>query len=111
MTVTDELITELRALTDERIPQGGSEADTRFSDEELRSILAGAATIEQAAARVWRHKAAMAFSERGGMEETRAGNEQTRFASLQEYRDHCLRMAAMFEPVVVGSLERTDFWK
>jgi hypothetical protein len=36
------------------------------------------------------------MSERGGLEESTAGDERLKFVSLQEYEDHCLRMADMY---------------
>lgn len=105
MNPTDELRAQLRALLDERIPPGGSESDTRFSDKELDEILTRSASLQEAAAEGWLRKAGRAFSERGGMEETRAGNEQTRFASLKDYRDHCLRMYELYKSLAsIGSL-------
>jgi len=96
MTPTPELREKLRRLTDEVIPPGGSDTDTRFTDAELDEILEAAESVEEAAAEVWELKAARAMSERGGLEESRAGDEQHRFVSLKDYRDHCLQMAALF---------------
>ena len=97
MNPTKELRDQLRALLDERIPPGGSESDTRFADAELDEILTRSASLYEAAAEGWLRKAGRAFSERGGMEESRAGNEQTRFASLKDYRDHCLQMHQLYK--------------
>lgn len=110
MTPSANLRVQLRALTDEVIPAGGSELDTRFTDAELDQILLAASTIESAAAEVWRRKAARAFSERGGIERSSAGDERVEFVSIEKYRDHCLKMAAMFEPVRIGIVNRSDFW-
>lgn len=110
MTPTSELRAQLRVLADESIPAGGSDADTRFTDAELDQILTAASSVESAAAEAWRRKAARAFSERGGIERSSVGDERTEFASLAAYRDHCLRMAAMFEPVRIGVVNRPDFW-
>lgn len=96
MTPTPELRTRLRALIDERIPPGRTDADTRFTDAELDEILTAASTIEAAAAECWLRKATRAFSERGGLEKSRAGDESHEFVSLKEYRDHCLAMAELF---------------
>lgn len=96
MTPTAELRDRLRRLIDEVIPQGGTDADTRFTDAELDEILEGVQYLEEAASEVWELKAARAYSERGGLEESRAGDEAHRFASLKDYRDHCLQMAELF---------------
>lgn len=96
MTPTTELREQLRRLIDEVIPAGGTEADTRFTDEELDEILTTASYIEEAAAEAWTRKAGRAFSERGGLEENSAGDERFKFFSLEKYRDHCLGMAEHF---------------
>ena len=96
MTPTAELRERLRRLIDERIPPGGTDADTRFTDAELDEVLAGARTLEEAAAECWELKAARAMSERGGLEAADAGDESLKFVSLVDYRDHCLRMAELY---------------
>jgi hypothetical protein len=96
MTPTDELRSKLRLLIDEQIPTNGTDTDTRFTDEELDEIMSEAVDIYAAASEAWFRKAARAMSERGGLEESSAGDERLKFISLQEYENHCLRMADMF---------------
>ena len=93
MTPSQELRDQLRELIDERIPPGGTDADTRFSDAELDRILQAASTLNQAAAEGWRRKAARALSERGGLVSAGAGDERFEFVSPKEFREHCLQMA------------------
>lgn len=102
MEPTAELRTRLRRLIDERIPSGGTDADTRFTDAEIDDLLTEASSIEEAAAAGWRQKAAWAMSERGGLEKSRAGDEAHEFVSLETYRDHCLKMAAHYADQVPG---------
>lgn len=106
MTPTEELRTKLRNLIDERIPIGGTDADTRFLNSELDEILSEASDINQAAAEGWTTKALRAMSERGGLEESEAGNEKLKFVSIKEYRDHCLEMAKMFSEMAPGQGSR-----
>ena len=97
MTPTPELRERLRRLLDERIPDGGSDTDTRFSDAELDEILADARNLHLAAAEGWRRKAAVVARELGPVASTRAGDtavEQVRVTDLQAY---CLQMAAEYE--------------
>lgn len=96
MTPTDELRAKLRRLLDEVIPPGGTESDTRFTTEEIDELLTEASNLDQAAAEGWTRKAARAMSERGGLEESQAGDERHRFVSIQAYRDHCLAMAQLY---------------
>lgn len=100
MTPTAELRDRLRRLIDEVIPPGETEADTRFMDAELDEILNAAQCIEEAAAEAWERKAARAMSERGGLEESQAGDQRFRFVSLADYRAHCLAMAERFRSKV-----------
>lgn len=103
MTPTADLRTELRELLDEIIPSGGTESDTRFTTARIDSMLTAAASIYEAAADGWTLKAARAFSERGGLEQTTAGNETLKFASLTDYYNYCKEMSATFESMVPGS--------
>lgn len=102
MTPTDELRTELRELLDEEIPSGGTDSDTRFTNEQIDKLLQNADYIEEAAAAGWKRKALRAMSERGGLQESQAGDERHKFIDLEKYRDHCLAMAKMFSDMVPG---------
>lgn len=106
MIPTPELRTELRELIDEVIPEGGTEADTRFTDAQLDALIEKANTIEEAAAAAWERKGLRAMSERGGLEESQAGNERMKFVSIEAYRDHCFQMAAYFRGKVPGGGSR-----
>lgn len=96
MVPTDELRTELRELLDEVIPAGGTESNTRFTNAQIDALLTTAFDINEAAANGWRRKALKAMSERGGLQESQAGNEKLKFIDIETYRDHCLKMAEMF---------------
>lgn len=111
MAPTDDLRAKLRPLIDEIIPAGKLDTDTRIDNTELDEILTASATLNYAAAEGWRRKAARAMSERGGLEKSSAGDESHTFVSIEAYRDHCLRMAAQFGGVQVGTIERSDFWE
>jgi len=102
MTPTAELREKLRQLLDEKIPPGGSDADTRFRDGEIDALLQEANHIHEAAAAGWKLKAAWAMSERGGLEESQAGDERHKFVKLTEYRDHCMQMADMYASMAPG---------
>jgi len=122
MIVTDAIVTLLRTMIDEVIPEGGTDKDTRFTNDFLTQVLTEASSLEEAAALLWEMKAARAFSERGGIEETKAGDESIKYVSLAEYRDHCERMADHYwkkagkygsklfsiEPPEVGGLKEVE---
>lgn len=96
MTPTAELRTELRELIDEIIPAGGTDANTRFTDQQIDIILTAANSVNEAAAAGWERKALRAMSERGGLQESQAGNERLKFVTIESYRDHCWQMVAYF---------------
>lgn len=102
MTATPSLILMLREMIDEVIPEGGTDKETRFSDDFLTQVLTESSSLEEAAAKLWELKAAKAFSERGGIEETRAGDESIKYVSLAEYRDHCYQMADHYKRMTKG---------
>lgn len=93
MTPTPELRTRLRRLIDEKIPQTGSDADTRFSDADLDDLLNESQTVYGAAALGWTEKAGMLQDEMGEVEETRLGQESYRLVQLKERLAYALTMA------------------
>lgn len=99
MTPTPELRDRLRRLLDERIPPGGSDADTRIPDAELDEILAEAPNLYLAAAEGWRRKAAMVARELGPVASSRAGDAAVDMVKLTEAQQYCLRMAAEYERI------------
>lgn len=58
MDVTAELIEELRVRIGERIPEGGADTDTLFTDAELTVLLDQVADITAGTALGWEFKAA-----------------------------------------------------
>ena len=83
MTPNDTLRKQLRQFLSEKIPQGGSDADTRFSDEEVDQLLLDAQTVFGAAATGWMLKAGM-LQEEAELEEERTGAESYRYTKLQD---------------------------
>lgn len=79
MTPTPTLREHLRALIQERIPVGGSESDTSFTDAQLDTwFLVPSSSLEEAAWRGWLVKAG---DDRGGVIERTIGSERLRFAN------------------------------
>lgn len=106
MTPTAELRTRLRRALDEAIPAGGTADSTRFTDEEIDEFLTEAASLPAAAAEGWTRKAARAMSERGGLDESQAGDQKFKFVSIAAYRDHCLAMARLYSDQIAGAGSR-----
>ncbi len=96
MTPTSGLRTRLRKLLDERIPTGGSAADTRFMDKDLDELLTDADTIYGAAAAGWTLKAGMYQAEMGELEQTTAGQETYRLTALKDRQAYALKMAETY---------------
>lgn len=93
MTPTKELRTRLRKLLDERIPEGGSDADTRFTDEDLDELLTEAANVFGAASTGWTMKAGMFQAEMGDVERMTLGQETEQLVSLKDRLEYALKMA------------------
>ena len=93
MTPTDVLRARLRKLLDERAPEGGSAADTKFADDDLDELLAEASNVFGAASMGWIAKAAMLQSEMGDAESLTLGQESERLVSLKDRLEYALRMA------------------
>ena len=93
MTPTPELVARLRRFLGEKIPPGGTEADTRFEDNELEDLLEESQTIYGAASLGWTEKAGMFQEEMGSVEETSTGSERYRFIQRKDRLAYAQTMA------------------
>lgn len=104
MTPTLELRTKLRKLLDEKIPEGGSDADTRFSDADIDELLAEAANIYGAAAAGWTLKAGMFQKELGEVESYSVGQERYDLRKLKDMLEYALKMAETYSRMAASSM-------
>ena len=107
MTPTPELRTKLRKLLDERIPEDGSDADTRFSDEDIDELLIDATNIYEAAAEGWTRKAAMYQRELGQIQSYAVGQERYDLANVKDMLEYALMMAETFRQMAARSMGST----
>ena len=103
MTPTTELRIKLRKLLDERIPEDGSDADTRFSDADIDELLIDATNIYEAAATGWTMKAAMFQRELGQIESYSVGQERYDMRKLEDMVNYALKMAETYSRMVASS--------
>lgn len=108
MEPTDDLRTRLRAWLRERIPAGGTDADTRFTNAEIDDLLSASDSLEQAAWMGWMEKAAMIHEEGGGVVERSVGSERLKLVDPSKKAAFALQMADYYyglipEPVGAGS--------
>jgi len=84
MTPTDDLRLTLRMNLDEVIPEGGTDADTLFTDAEIDNLLIQSKTIEEASWRGWVIKgmrlAMQSMSGGGGLISAQMGAEQFKWS-------------------------------
>lgn len=104
MTPTEELRTKLRKLLDERIPEGGSDADTRFTDADIDELLTEATNIYAAAAAGWTLKAGMLQQELGQIESYAVGQERYDMRKLQDMVNYALKMAETYSRMAASSM-------
>ncbi len=104
MTPTPELRTKLRKLLDERIPEDGSDADTRFSDADIDELLIEATNIYEAAAAGWTLKAGMLQSEMGEVERLTLGQETEQLVSLRDRLSYALTMAETYSRMATSHM-------
>ncbi len=104
MTPTAELWEELRELLDEVIPEGGTESDTRFTDEQLDRLLSKARNIYAAAAEGWTRKAAMFQRELGQFESYSVGQERYDLAKAKSMLEYALMMANTYSRMAASSM-------
>ena len=96
MASAEEL--QLRRLLGEPIPDGGSEDDTLFSEDEIQSLLSSNPGIERAAFEGWRMKAAALTN----LVDTTEGNAQRKFGQLL---DNALDMVRLYQRSSTGATE------
>ncbi len=96
MIPSEGLRTRLRKLLDERIPEGGTVADTRFSDEDLDELLAEARCIYSAATAGWTLKAGMYQREMEDLEAYSLGDRSEKLTALKDRQEYALSMASQY---------------
>ena len=104
MTPTTELRAKLRKLLDERIPEGGSDADTRFSDADIDELLSEAVNIYEAAAAGWTLKATMFQREAGQIQSYSVGQERYEMANPKDLMEYALKMAETYSRMAASHM-------
>ncbi len=104
MTPTTELRAKLRKLLDERIPEDGSDADTRFTDADIDELLIDATNLYEAAAAGWTLKAGMFQRELGQIESYSVGQERYDMRKLQDMVNYALKMAETYSRMAASSM-------
>lgn len=107
MLPTPTLELQLRSYLDAAIPDGGTDADTPFTADEIDALLTDADTVDAAAAAGWRLRAARAQSETDGLQQFSLDQQAFRFESLKDRREHALAMATQFAAAVVVTTDET----
>ena len=104
MTPTTELRTKLRKLLDERIPEGGSDTDTRFLDADMDELLIEAANIYEAAAAGWTLKATMFQREAGQIQSYSVGQERYEMSNPKDLMEYALKMAETYSRMAASGM-------
>ncbi|UKM63119.1 hypothetical protein [Weizmannia phage Youna2] len=101
---TEALILRLRRAVDERIPAGGSDTDTAYTDAELDAYLDEVdGNLNLAAANIWLEKAT-ALSPDGSIQSYSVAGESYSFASKREAYDHAMAMHKLYLSRVAPTL-------
>lgn len=94
----------MRKLLDERIPEGGSDSDTRFSDADIDELLSEAANIYEAAAAGWTLKATMFQREAGQIRSYSVGQERYEMSNPKDLMEYALKMAETYSRMAASSI-------
>lgn len=103
MTMTqEEIIVLLRTYIEEPIPEGGTESDTRFTDQEIWLVYQQSGKrIYRAASRLWRIKGtkwvAEMYKDSGAVKSYKTGDEQYEHRSPKDLMDFINAMAEQYE--------------
>lgn len=94
----------MRKLLDERIPEDGSDADTRFTNADIDELLIDATNIYEAAAAGWTIKAGMFQRELGQIESYSVGQERYDMRKLQDMVNYALKMAETYSRMAASRM-------
>ena len=94
----------MRRLLDERIPEGGSDSDTRYSDADIDELLSEAANIYEAAAAGWTLKATMFQREAGQIQSYSVGQERYEMSNPKDLMEYALKMAETYSRMAASSM-------
>lgn len=97
MIITDEAVRKVRRYLNEVIPDGGTPADTGFSEQDINDLLTDSTNIYAAAAQGWRLKAATASQQAGELKKYTIGQESYERTTGSDYAEYCLEMAKMYD--------------
>lgn len=86
MALADNI--KLRQLLGEDIPDGGTDEDTMFTDQEIIDLLDSNPDVERAAYEGWRAKAARFAS----LVDTTEGNSQKKFSQLLDNAESMVKL-------------------
>jgi hypothetical protein len=103
MEATTELRTRLRKLLNERIPEGGTEASTNFTDFDLDTLLTESDNLDSAVAKGWTEKAGLLQAD---IESYSIGSEKYDLTSLKDRLNHALAVAKQYG-VAADALKET----
>jgi len=89
---------QLRQLLGETIPEGGTDADTLFTDDEIQSYLDATSSVDRAAYEGWRVKAARLSN----LVDVTEGNASRKMSDLHA---QAMSMVRQFERATAGPTE------
>lgn len=92
---------QLRELLGERIPAGGTDADTLFSDDQIDDLLTRNATMNEAAHEGWRIKAA----ELSDLVDTAEGTSKRAMSDLHK---HAIAMIESYAGGAGGATQQSQ---
>lgn len=102
---TEAELLKLRRAIDERIPAGGTEADTNYTDAELSVYLDDVSgNFNLTASNIWLEKATQLAPKAGGMTSYSVAGESYSFATSQEAFDHAMAMHKLYLSRVAPTL-------
>lgn len=93
MIVTEECIKRIRELLNEGVPEGGTDADTLFSDLNLTITVQSAESENHALYLLWTQKAGRIQVKAGDIKSIHAGGENIERYTAADYVNLCLKTA------------------
>ncbi|MEL3899319.1 hypothetical protein [Treponema phagedenis] len=93
MTITAELVQRIRALLNEKIPNGGTAADTNFADTDIAAVLQIAESENHALFILWTQKSSLVQKDANFIKRIQAGGESVERYTAGDYANLFLKIA------------------
>ena len=108
MNITAELLTRIRLLLNEAIPENGTDKDTHFSDVDLAITIQASESENHTLYLLWTQKAGLIQKDAGCIKSIQAGGERIEKYTIADYVALCLKTAQGYKEAWEAERKSSD---